>query len=63
MQVLLQDFNDIMTGEDESDDSGIDMGDDFLNEDDDLGADDSGDDIDLDADDSGDDDFGLGLEE
>ena len=39
----LQDFNDIMTGEDEIDDAGIDMGDDFLNEDDadsDLGLDD-----------------------
>ena len=29
----LQDFNDIMTGEDESDDSGIGDDDDFLNED------------------------------
>lgn len=29
-----QDFNDIMTGEDESDDTGIDSGDDFLNEED-----------------------------
>ena len=38
----LQDFNDIMTGEDESDDSGIDFGDDFLNEDDDASADDDG---------------------
>ena len=39
----LQDFNDIMTGEDESDDAGIDFGDDdFLSEDDDsdLGLDD-----------------------
>ena len=39
----LLDFNDIMTGEDEIDDAGIDMGDDFLNEDDadsDLGLDD-----------------------
>lgn len=44
----LQDFNDIMTGEDESDDAGIDLGeeDDFLNEDGD--ADDSGDDLGLD---------------
>ncbi len=36
----MQDFNDIMTGEDESDDTGIDTGDDFLNEEDDLGLDD-----------------------
>ena len=42
----MQDFNDIMTGEDESDDTGIDSGDDFLNEDDDeddAAADDSDD--------------------
>jgi hypothetical protein len=32
----MQDFNDIMTGEDETDDFGIDTGDDFLNEDDGL---------------------------
>lgn len=38
----LLDFNDIMTGEDEIDDAGIDTGDDFLNEDDDLGLDDDG---------------------
>ena len=46
----LQDFNDIMTGEDEVDDSGIDSGDDdFLNEDDDDAAiDDSEDDLGLD---------------
>ena len=31
----MQDFNDIMIGEDEADDSGIDMGDDFLEEEDD----------------------------
>ena len=56
----LQDFNDIMTGEDESDDSGI--GDDFLNEEDDdeFGSDDSGDDLDSDL---GGDDFDLGDEE
>ena len=30
----MQDFTDIMTGEDETDDTGIDLGDDFLNEDD-----------------------------
>jgi len=47
----MQDFNDIMTGEDESDDTGIDAGDDdFLNEDDedDAAADDSEDDLGLD---------------
>ena len=47
----MQDFNDIMTGEDESDDSGIDSGDDFLEGlDDDSGInsdDDSGDEFDL----------------
>ena len=42
----MQDFNDIMTGEDESDDTGIDSGDDFLNEEDDEGVmDDSEDDL------------------
>ena len=48
----MQDFNDIMTGEDESDDTGIDSGDDFLNEDDeeDAGLDDS-DDLGLDDED------------
>ena len=45
----MQDFNDIMTGEDESDDTGIDSGDDFLNEDDDEDVmDESGDDLGLD---------------
>ena len=40
----MQDFTDIMMGEDETDDMGIDMGDDFLNEDDDGDfGDDSGD--------------------
>ena len=48
----MQDFNDIMTGEDESDDTGIDSGDDFLD-----GLDDDGDDA---AADDGDD---LGLDE
>ncbi len=38
----LQDFNDIMTGEDEVDDSGIEFGDDFLNEDDAASDDDGG---------------------
>jgi len=57
----LQDFNDIMTGEDESDDSGIDSDDGFLNEDDDLGLDD--DSGDLDGADDSDDDFGLDIEE
>ena len=42
----MQDFNDIMTGEDESDDTGIDTGDDFLNEEDDERVmDDSEDDL------------------
>ncbi|MBQ7731547.1 MAG: hypothetical protein IJT68_06910 [Lentisphaeria bacterium] len=48
----MQDFNDIMTGEDESDDSGIDSGDDFLDglddAEDDAPADDSEDDFGLD---------------
>ena len=53
----MQDFNDIMTGEDETDDIGIDSEDDFLNEDEDDGAaveEDGGD---------FDDDFGIGDEE
>jgi len=46
----MQDFNDIMTGEDESDDTGIDSGDDFLDglDDDGDAAADDGDDLGLD---------------
>ena len=52
----MQDFNDIMTGEDEIDDAGIDSGDDdFLSEDED---DDFGGEDDASSDDFGDDDFG-----
>jgi len=53
----MQDFNDIMTGEDEIDDAGIDSGDDFLNEEDEDfdSFDDSGDDLE--------DDGGFGEEE
>ena len=42
----MQDFNDIMTGEDESDESGIDSDDDFLNEDDEEDVSDSDDELD-----------------